>query len=51
MIVQMRDKLIQVRVNKEEQDRIKKLASSENFVSVSDYLRKMALDRCDEKGL
>lgn len=44
----MKTVLIQVRVSEEEKREIKKQSERENFSTVSEFLRKIALDRIQE---
>lgn len=40
-----RDRTLQIRVTKEEKKAIERQAHLENFATVSDFLRKLALDK------
>jgi len=41
-----KDKFIQIRASAEEKQRIEAQARLENFSSLSEFIRKIALDRC-----
>lgn len=49
--IMQRKKTIQIRVKDEEREAIEKQMRRENFSSISEFLRKIALDRVNENGI